>query len=621
MQSALPLPTGNDEGAALVSGDSASDAPTDAPMEPVDLEPGKSLVVADFVPPRAGPIDASLRLAYRLGVPGSFLSAPFRKPARLRLLATVTDAVPGDRALGVALRAGHFLVNGVRAPIAQIDFAGNVHHAEPFARAIHGFSWLRDLAASAPREQCVTLAERIMDLWLEANPEPAKGPVWTVERAGQRLLAWLVHGPLILSDGKRGLRRRSLEAMATTARWLDRRVGDVDDKLEALTGWCAVLAAGLLLPEGHARRLFAERGLLKALGEVVSDDGGVLSRSPLAQMEAISLLTDVRACYEAVDRDPPAAIETMLALLVPPLLALRHGDGGLGSWQGAGATSAEALARLIEASRVRTRPAKDMRQWGYQQVVAGRSVLQMDAAPPPRARHARFGCASTLSFELSCEMQRIIVNCGGAALSGGQTPSRIEQGLRGTAAHSALVLDDSNSTAVLIKGQIGKGVEEVDITRSDMRRANAEGASPSGTARAATRLEGTHDGYGARYGLVHRRILILANDGEELRGEDILEPAGRRGKRGKVACAIRFHIGRGIELGLADDKRGAGLGLPDGSYWQFRLGGEGDNATLAIEESLWVDGDGRPHPIQQLVVEGLIVRSGANFPWLLKKMG
>src|SRR5690606_33831174 len=91
--------------------------------------------------------------------------------------------------------------------------------------------------------------------------------------------------------------------------------------------------------------------------------------------------------------------------------------------------------------------------------------LQFDSAPPPMARHARSGCASTLAFELSHAGERLVVNCGGAACAGGLVPIRLEQGLRATAAHSTLVLDDANSTAVLINGKIGSGVSEVDIDR------------------------------------------------------------------------------------------------------------------------------------------------------------
>jgi uncharacterized heparinase superfamily protein len=258
---------------------------------------------------------------------------------------------------------------------------------------------------------------------------------------------------------------------------------------------------------------------------------------------------------------------------------------------------------------VRTRPLRDVRQWGYQRAVAQKAVLQFDAAPPPLARHARHGCASTLAFELSSGGHRIIINCGGAAAAGGLVPIRLEQGLRATAAHSTLALDDANSTAILINGKIGSGVSEVDIDRRTLEADRGSGA---------TRLEGSHNGYAARYGLIHRRILILRDDGTELRGEDLLVPTGRKGKRGKVGFAIRFHLGPGIELGLSEDGQGVGMALPDGSYWQFRAGGE---AEISVEESLWVDGQGRPVPTQQLVLQGLVSRGGGNFAWLLKRMG
>jgi uncharacterized heparinase superfamily protein len=258
---------------------------------------------------------------------------------------------------------------------------------------------------------------------------------------------------------------------------------------------------------------------------------------------------------------------------------------------------------------VRTRPLRDVRQWGYQRVGAQKGILQFDAAPPPLAKHARTGCASTLAFEFSHAGQRLVVNCGGAACAGGLIPVRLEQGLRATAAHSTLVLDDANSTAVLIGGKIGSGVSEVDLDRRTLIGEKNAGA---------TRVEASHNGYVSRFGLTHRRILILRDDGTELRGEDLLIPAGRKGKTGKVGFAIRFHLGPGVDVGLSEDGQGAGLALPDGSYWQFRIGDEGQ---LAIEESLWADGQGRPQPIQQLVIQGLVSRGGGSFAWLLKKMG
>lgn len=580
------------------------------------LEPGRSLALTDLALPAISAGERLIRLAYRMGVPGTAMRLPFRKAPAPRLLATVTNPLPGQRAAGQALRAGWLTVHGGRLAMADLDYA-NKTITLPFERALHRFSWLDDLAASAPREAAAPVAERVLAHWLEVHPHPGKGPAWTVANAGHRVLGWLIHAPLLIGGRDKGLRTRTLISLSATARWLDRRVLKAEDRLAELAGWCAIVGAGLLMPEGKPRRLYGEAGLIRLLGELVGDDGGLLSRSPLAQIEAIELLVRLTACYRATRRDPPEAVSAMLTMLVPPLLGVLQGDGGLGNWQGAGAIEAGRIEALVAASEVRTRPLREARQWGYQRVTAGpprnATVLVFDAAPPPLARHARDGCASTLAFELSAGRHRLIVNCGGAAFAGGAIPVRLAQSLRSTAAHSTLVIEDSNSTAVLIGGKLGAGVSEVEIERRQI-------AADAGR-RGATRIEAAHDGYAPRFGLTHRRILLLADDGSELRGEDLLVPSGRRGKRGKVGFAIRFHLGLGVEPFLSGDGRGVALALPDGSHWQFRSGAEGDGLKLAIEDSMWTDGQGRPQQTRQIVISGLVSRGGGNFPWLLKRMG
>lgn len=613
---AIPLSTAVEEGlldngANEPEAERETEAPTAANGAPADrVETGRELALADFSPPSLGVGERLIRMAYRMGVPGSVLSSPMGKKARTRLLATVNNTLPGNRVAGTAIRAGHFLVHGAKTPIAQVDYAGAARVTPPLEKVVHSFSWLTDLEACGPREQGAPVAERILSSWLQANPnppaKPGKGPAWNVGNTGMRLMNWLVHAPLILS-GEKAFRSRTLAHIAETARWLDRQVVRAEDGLAEVAGWCGIVAAGLLLPDGRPRRLYGEAGLIKALGELIGDDGGVLSRSPLAQMEAIAMLVRLRNCYHATRRDAPSAMERIVEMLVPPLLALTHGDGSLGSWQGGWAVDGEDVGDLIRASGVRTRPLRDVRQWGYQRIVANKSVLQFDTAPPPMAQHARFGCASTLAFEMSHAGQRLIVNCGGAASGGGLVPVRLEQGLRATAAHSTLTLDDANSTAILINGGIGSGVTQVDVDRKTL---------PQDNGTTATRLEASHNGYAARYALTHQRILILRDDGTELRGEDLLLPAGRKGKRGKVGFAIRFHLGPDVEVSLAPDGQGAGLALPDGSYWQFRSGA----GTVELEDSLWVDGQGRPQATQQLVIQGLVSRGGGNFGWLIKKM-
>ncbi|MEO1489442.1 MAG: heparinase II/III family protein [Pseudomonadota bacterium] len=591
----------------------AQDAPD--PVHSEAPETSRALALTDVIAPSSRPGETLIRLAYRMGIPGHALAAPFRRASAMRVRAIVKSPIVGDRASGTALRAGHFQVQGVKLAIGQVDYSGQTRLAPGLERRVHSFGWLADLAACGARPENAALAERITRSWLKAHPSPPKatpksGP-WDVELAGLRLMAWLVHAPIVMGGGDAQLRRELLAAISDTAAWLDRKALKSGAGLGQMVGWAAVTAAGLLLPEGRPRRLYGEAALIKSLGDLVGEDGGVLARCPAAQMDAIAVLSDLIACYEAVEEDAPEALFIMRELLVPPLLALRHGDGGLGSWQGQGAIGAGRLAALIEATGVRTRPVNEPQNWGFHRLRGGKTVVQFDAAPPPRARHTRCGCASTLAFEMSDGPSRVIVNCGGAALVGGQVPAHIGQGLRASAAHSTLVLDNANSTAVLLHGKLGKGAETVEVERRAL--------SQNGF-----RVEAMHDGYSARFGLTHKRVLSLRGDGAELAGEDILVPASRKGKRGKIGFAIRFHLARGVEAHLSEDERGASLLLPDGRLWQFRLRGDGAGAgevKLVKEDSLWVDGEGRPHATEQLVIEGLTSRGGGQFSWLLKKMG
>ena len=282
---------------------------------------------------------------------------------------------------------------------------------------------------------------------------------------------------------------------------------------------------------------------------------------------------------------------------------LTHSDGGMGSWQGSGATPAAQIQAIVQASGVRTRPLKQARDWGYQRLVGNKVVVLADAAPPPIARVTEAGCASTLAFELSDGDERIVVNCGGAALTGATIPADLARGLRTTAAHSTLIVADSNSTAILANGSLGKGVTEVELDRRETTQ--------------GSRLEMSHDGYARRHGLIHRRLLILSPNGRELRGEDMLLPAPRTRRKGDKGFALRFHLGPHISASLTADGLGGLLRIAGGPLWQFRT----SEGRLAVEESLWVDGEGRPHPTEQLVVTSIAPAGGASIGWIFKHIG
>ena len=522
----------------------------------------------------------------------------------LRLLAVPVDPVEGNRVQGIAVRAGHFLFRGLKKTLQDIDFS-DLKLPPAFEDYVHRFQWLRDLDTAASRDQAVPVAEKLMEEWLDANGPKIRQPAWRPDNCGWRLLIWASHAPLILSSNDLVYRSKVLNNIARTARHLDRTADKATSSLGRLVAWSGVVASSLLIPEGRVRRIVGEAGLEKAMGEFFYADGGSVSRSPLNQMDAVILLSMLNQVYLSRDEDPPEYLANALALAVPPLSGLTHFDGSMGNWHGSGATSAEQVDQVIEASGIRARPLRQARDWGYQRVSSGRSVLILDAAPPPIARMAVAGCASTLAFEFSNGDSRIICNCGGAGLVGATIPASLARGLRTTAAHSTLCINNSNSTSILPDGKLGRGVNEVELFRRDVDN--------------ATRLEANHDGYARRFGLIHKRLLLLRSDGLELRGEDMLIPDGkkRRRKKDDVDFTLRFHLGPDIESDLISDGKGVLLRLKDGNLWQFRS----TSGKIALEDSVWIDGMGIPREVMQMVITESVGSGGGATGWLLKHMG
>jgi uncharacterized heparinase superfamily protein len=425
---------------------------------------------------------------------------------------------------------------------------------------------------------------------------------WRPDLVGWRTMFWTAHAPLILSSTDLVYRSSVLNCLARGARHLERGADRAAQGNARVAAWAGVVAAGLLVPGGEPRRTFGESGLQRAILGGFSEDGGVVSRSPVDQAEVIVLLAMVAQVFDARRVPVPEYLSALQLRAVAALHGVTLGDGALSSWQGSGPVAAETIAQVVAASGVRTRPLRQARDWGYQRMAGGATVVVADAAPPPASRIGGGGCASTLAFELSDGNKRLIVNCGGARGTAALTPD-LASGLRTTAAHSTLVVGDSNSTAVHGDGTLGAGVRAVELDRQEL-----EGGS---------RIEASHDGYARRFGFIHKRTLALSGNGRELRGEDLLLPAPRRRKVGSSRFAIRFHLAPGVELTPTADGLAALLRIKRGALWQFRCRG----GVLSVEESLWIDGAGYARPTLQFVISGEADAGGATVSWLLKRAG
>jgi uncharacterized heparinase superfamily protein len=489
------------------------------------------------------------------------------------------DLWPGDPARGARLMRGEFEALGaVRGldPTHDGD-AGWEENAGPAAwrAAAHGFAWLRDLRALGT-DAARTRARDLTEDWLSrgGNREMAVVP----EVAAARISAWLGHWDFLAATADDNFRRRLLTRLALDARALSVGLPAEAAHRGGLVTLKGVMAAAVALEE-EAWLLRALRFLPGELERQFHPDGGHVERSPGQLLLAVQDLIEIRNLLHGAGVDAPPALSVVLERAGQALRLFKLGDGGLAAFNGTRAEPAALVDLVLTQGQAKGRAPLMLEESGFHRLQAGRTVVVCDAGAPPPGRPGdpatglprgadRFAHAGTLSFEMSAGPERLVVNCGAAPAA----ESGWRDALRATAAHSTLVIAETNSAELRDEG-LGRRPERVTAERHE-----ADGAQW---------LEATHDGWRSNFRAVHRRRLYLAQSGEDLRGEDILEMAELGAPR--PSFLLRFHLHPDVAAEPQEDGETVLLRLPSGRVWRLRSKG----ARASLEESVHLSGEAR----------------------------
>ncbi len=494
-----------------------------------------------------------------------------RRGATQRLVHRSIDPVPGVAGRGDALVAGLYEFGGQAVRAAEVGERGDTpwRHREAgdyWLAELHGFDWLRDLRAAGTSPAAERGRTMVLD-WLRQHRSLDNTAAWTPEVIGRRLSAWLAHGEFLLQGADDELTQRFHQALDLQARHLMRTARNAGEGLPRLLAYRGLIESGLCLPDGERRVAQGLKLLEAALTEQVLGDGGYVERNPSTHLAAIWCLAGLRATLDASEHPAGQALSEAIARLATTLRTFRHGDGGFALFNGSVEEKRGpidlALSRAAAGSETTPLDAPYM---GFRRVEGRHSTLIADTGAPSTT--GRWAHAGTLSFEMSAGRERLIVNCGG--WRGGNAGWR--EALRGTAAHSTLVVDDTNSATLGEDGAISDGPTTVKVERRDQD--------------GATWIDSSHDGYLDTLGLIHKRRLYAGHEGADVRGEDTLSHIRRRRQRGRE-FALRFHLHPEVTCAMTEDRRAVLLRLPSGAIWQMR----GAGASISIDESVYA-GDG-----------------------------
>ncbi len=338
--------------------------------------------------------------------------------------------------------AGKVVVSEGRSPFEMVA------PSEEWAEGLFGFSWLRHLRAA---NSAITRANAraLVDEWiaLQGGGHPI---AWQPEIVARRIISWLSQATLILDDADVRFYRRFLRNLTRQVRYLRNTVNDTRDGVPRLQARIALAYASLCLAKQIRHLRAATRRLVNEIDRQVLPDGGHISRNPGVIIEILLDLLPLSQAYSARNVAPPPQLINAIDRMMPMLRFFRHNDGCFGLFNGMGPTQPDLLATVLAYDDARGTPVANAPYSGYQRLDAAGTTLLMDTGGPPPAEVSADAHAGCLSFELSSNQQRIIVNCGMPATG----RDNWRQVSRATAAHSTVTFNDTSSCRFLEFGDV-----------------------------------------------------------------------------------------------------------------------------------------------------------------------
>jgi uncharacterized heparinase superfamily protein len=520
-------------------------------------------------------------------VGGSSMAVSRLWPGRTdRLIIAPHDLRTADATRAAEIYAGRFVFAGKIVTCHGRSIFDLDPPSEDWEVALLGFGWLRHLRA-ADTALTRANARALVDDWI-SNPHGKRPIGRRADVLSRRVISLLSQAPLVLGDTDSKFYRRYLRGLTREIRYLRYTMLDIPDGVPQLQVLIALCYASLCLANQAKHIRNASKKLSDELQRQILPDGGHISRNPGALIELLIDLLPLRQTFAARNIPPPPALLNAIDRMMPMVRFFRHGDGSIALFNGMSGTPSDILATLLAYDDTLGTPMVGMPHTGYQRLDAGATTLIMDTGPPPPPNVSREAHAGCLSFELSSGTSRIVINCG--MPSTGRDNWRAFA--RGTSAHSTLTYHDSSSCQFVKLSAMKKFLHGAPIVSGPANVESFREAVSGGVL-----LTTSHNGYVARFGVVHRRVLMMVPDGSRIDGEDTISPApGARVRESDFA--LRFHLHPSVKASRLSDARGVMLVLPNREVWTF----EALDDKVDLEDSVFLAGSDGPRRTAQIVI-------------------
>lgn len=464
------------------------------------------------------------------------------------------------------------------------------------AKKLHDFSWLPALNIKTEKE----LGCLIIDQWIN-NFSNYNEKYWTLDIITARLINWISSYDIIFKNSDLIFRSKVINNIVKQAKHLFKNINLINTGIEKIKSLAALILVGNSFEQYEEYTQFGLKNLEDEISNFINKDGFVKTKNPEDLFWTLYFLVLVKEWLILSRKQTPAFINIYINSLGICFKFLRFSNGDLPLFNGANQINTERFYEYLES---RGYDFENMENifCGYAKIKSKKIEIFIDANNPPSMLHSKNYQAGPLSFELVSNGVKFVCNSG----SGKNLGKELYYLSSSTAAHSTVTINETSSCIFqknkLIRKYFGNSlIEKHKIFKKDFKSDKEFVQCIVG-----------HDGYQARFKILHERQITLFKNKSHIEGIDNLNCKNLENKN--LTFSVRFHIHPDIRITktMGNDIL---LSSTNGEGWIFRS----PQIPTKIEKNLYF---GNPNNIREssfILLEGNIENENTNIIWHLEK--
>jgi len=338
----------------------------------------------------------------------------------------------------------------------------------------------------------------------------------------------------------------------------------------------ALILGSLIYKKNIDKNLYL---LTRLLTTQIDQNGFHKSYNSLQQAEFLNNLHEIKNIILFFKEMTPKELSYQIINMSSVLMNFLHKDGTLALFNGSNNFYNKEINQLIrQETDIKSKEFYEINN-GISSYTDKNKKIFMDVILPTNYLVNNNLHASTLSFELSCFNEKIITNCGSVEKRIGQKPEY----LRYSAAHSTIILNNTNITELVVKKSYKRAPKNIHFNSEKNEKYTTWNAS--------------HDGYSKNFNKIIKRKFIISNKENEVFGEDSIIPTKIKSK--KTNYSIRFHLMPYCNCLLTNDKKSIIIKTKLNQTWIFK-----SNSLISLENSIYIGNGKRVEQNKQIVING-----------------